>query len=153
MSSVFSRAIDIAFKVLLVKTGPLVLMAKFHQKPQIQVRPDTRAGMKQLGSPNFQMEELMKNTLIYAGIVVVAALSLSPAMAQDPTQSRWYKGTQWVDPTYRFMNGATRLPSRAVPQQYRPHYNAFKYGWKGGNYIERRTRSGDRLYNYLQRRR
>ena len=93
----------------------------------------------------------MRSNLIYSGIIAISALFVSPAMAQDPTKSWWYRHSGWVDPTYRFIDRGTRLPSRVIPRRYRPHYNAFRYGWKGGKYISRRYRTGDRLYNYLQR--
>ena len=83
--------------------------------------------------------------------LLLAGATTAEAQAQDPTQSWWYKHSGWSEPAYRYIDRGTRMPSLIVPRQYRPHYNAFKYGWKGGNYISRRYHTGDRLYNYLQR--
>jgi len=56
--------------------------------------------------------------IIFASLIAAIGLgAVSPALAYDPTRSRWYRATQWVDPTYRAMNRIMRTPPRFVPRR------------------------------------
>jgi len=119
---------------------------------QVNIAPSFEVPMEHWRSiGNIQRERRMIRSLIQAGLIAIGAFAVSPALAQDPTQSWWYMRSGWAEPAYRTIDRGTRVPSVVVPKQYRPHYNAFKYGWKGGNYVARRYRTGDRLYNYMQK--
>ena len=88
--------------------------------------------------------------IIFASLIAAIGLgAVSPALAYDPTRSRWYRATQWVDPTYRAMNRIMRTPPRFVPRSFRLHYRAFRGGWNAGRHIERRFHTGNHLYRYL----
>ena len=92
----------------------------------------------------------MKKEITIAALLVVGLAGSAAAQGvRDATQSRWYRATGWVPATHKTIDRATKL-GRFVPPNYRPHHRAFKYGWKAGNYIEKKARLGERLYNRLE---
>ncbi len=91
----------------------------------------------------------MTNLIKISSIATVIAITLvvtTFANAGDPTQSKWYKRTQWVDPVYKTLNYAAEQPV-PIPDS---RYNTFKYSWKAGKYIAEKGRFGERLYNRFE---
>jgi hypothetical protein len=83
------------------------------------------------------------------GVLFMLTATSAIAGQRDPTQSRWYRATNWVDPTVKYMNQAT---SKMVPVSD-PRYNAFRGGYNAGKFISERGNLGGRLYNRLEGRR
>lgn len=92
----------------------------------------------------------------------IKALACVAAIASLATtanaQNTWSPGgranklTNWVPPTTKFLDRASRIAPRVMPQPYKAPATAFRYGYQAGKVIERRLDLGGKLYRATTRR-
>ena len=90
----------------------------------------------------------MKRFSMIAATTLIALMATgATAQTWDPTQSKLYKATPWVEPLYRGLDSAQRIAPHVAPKNLKPQTYAFRGGWEVGKAIEKRFDLGGKLYN------
>lgn len=95
------------------------------------------------------MKATIYRVLAVAALVFAAGTGSAGAQSWDPTQSRAYRYTPWVDYVYPKMDAAVRYAPYAtpfLPPNVGAGVTVFGNGWQAGKGVQQRFDTGGFIY-------